>query len=430
VLERYDVCVIGGGPAGMMAAGRAAECGASVLLLEGNRSTGKKLLMTGGGRCNVTNAEDDRHRFVPRYGRHSQALHSPLSRFSPQDMRDFLDRFGVETKVENEGRVFPVTNKARSIQSALLRYMEEGGVTVVTGARVTEISAGGPGVFAGGPGVRIECARRAEAEAYFAATCVLATGGTSRPETGSTGDGFRWLESMGHGVRTPEASLVPVRTRDEWPRLLQGLSLSDVKLVALLDGARQFDATGKLVFTHFGLSGPLVLNMSQRLNELAQGGPVHLALDLFPTEDGGAVERTVLALLASTPNRKLRNTLNRLVPARMVGVLLEQAGVDGEGPCHSLPRVERRRLVACLKAMPMRFAGLLGTDHAIVSSGGVSPDEIDFRTMASKRVERIFVVGDLLDFDRQSGGYSLQLCWSTGFVAGEAAAKLAHRVGR
>ena len=403
----------------MMAAGRAAECGASVVLLEKNKATGRKLLLTGGGRCNVTNAESDRHRLVARYGRNSQALHSPLSRFSPQEMQNFLSRFGAETKVENEGRVFPTTNQARTVHTALLHYMAEGGVKVITGARVSDI-------LVDGTGVRVQCVGHAAPPAGHAATCIVATGGTSRPETGSTGDGFRWLEMMGHAIRMPEPSLVPVQIRDEWPRALQGLSLTEAKLVVLLDGARQFDATGKILFTHFGISGPLVLNLSQRINELAQGGPVDLVLDLFPTEDGGAIERKILELLSAAANRKLRNALTGFVPARMVIVLLDQAGVDGEVPCHSLPRVDRRRLVASLKAMPMRFAGLLGADRAVVSSGGVSPNEIDFRTMQSKRASSLFVVGDLLDFDRQSGGYSLQLCWSTGFVAGEAAAALAR----
>jgi predicted Rossmann fold flavoprotein len=415
--ENCDVCVVGGGPSGMMAAGRAAECGASVVLLEKNRTTGKKLLITGGGRCNVTNAETDRHRLVARYGRNSQALHSPLSRFSPQEMRAFLERSGVETKVENEGRVFPTTNKSRTIHTALLRYMAEGGVRVVTGSPVDSI-------LVGETGVAIHCAGQDQEAAVYAGACIVATGGTSRPETGSTGDGFRWLEEMGHSIRVPEPSLVPIQIQDRWPAALQGLALPDAKIVVLLDGARQFDGTGKLLFTHFGISGPLVLNLSQRINEVAQGGPVDLMLDLFPSEDGGAVERTVLDLLSSASNRKLHNALGSLVPSRMVAVLLDQSGVDGEIPCHSLSRTDRRLLVSLLKALPMRFAGLLGTDHAVVSSGGVSPDEIDFRTMQSKRRERLFVVGDLLDFDRQSGGYSLQLCWSTGYVAGEAAATL------
>jgi len=405
--------VVGGGPAGMIAAGRAAACGARVTLVEKNRRLGKKLLITGGGRCNVTNDIADRHLLVSRYGSRAKGLHSPFARFGPQDMRDFLRERGLETKVENEGRVFPVTDNAASVRSVLEHYLADGGVSVLTGTAVSELRAESGRVT----GVVLDTGAVLPADAV-----ILATGGVSRPETGSTGDGFRWLASLGHRVRIPEPSLVPISVREQWPARLQGLALSEVKLTVGLDGKRQLDGTGKILFTHFGLSGPLVLNLSQRINEIAQGGPVRLELDLFPSTDGGTLDRELQTILAELSRKKLKNALGRFVAPRLATILVELAGIDGKTVCHSLTKDARRALVGLMKQLPMTFVSLLGEDRAVVSSGGVSPDEIDFRTMASRRCAHLYLTGDLIDVERQSGGYSLQLCWATGWVAGESAA--------
>ncbi|MFP4378593.1 MAG: aminoacetone oxidase family FAD-binding enzyme, partial [Spirochaetales bacterium] len=226
----------------------------------------------------------------------------------------------------------------------------------------------------------------------------------------------------GHSVREPEPSLVPVSVRESWVGELQGISLPEAKLSAWLDGRKQFDGTGKLLFTHFGLSGPLVLNLSQRINELAQGGPVELQIDVFPKIDGGEMERAFQATFDAQPGKKLRNVVGELMPPRLAAAVLERASVDGETRCHSVAKSDRRALASTAKALSMTFAGLLGEEKAVVSSGGVLPAEIDFRTMESKRVSGLYVVGDMIDVNRQSGGYSLQLCWATGWVAGESAA--------
>jgi hypothetical protein len=411
-----EVIVVGGGPAGMMAAGRAAQLGAPVTLIEKNRRLGRKLLITGGGRCNVTNDIDDRHTLVSRYGGRSQGLHSPFSRFPPAKMRSFLAEYGLETKVENECRVFPVTDSAASIREVLKTFLQDGGVKVDANRSVTALLVEAGRIR----GVRlVGGAGSAEIET---GAVVLATGGLSRPETGSTGDGFRFLSESGHRVRIPEPSLVPIAVREPWVAELQGLSLPEARLSAWLDGERQFAETGKVLFTHFGLSGPLVLNLSQKINELAQGGPVELQIDLFPSTDGGELERMLQATFDAQSGKKLQNVLGTLVPTRLSGLLLERSGVDGELRCHSVPKDARRRLAGSAKGLSLTFAGLLGQEKAVVSSGGIDPDEIDFRTMESKRVAGLYVVGDLIDVERRSGGYSLQLCWATGWVAGESAA--------
>lgn len=405
--------VVGGGPAGMMAAGRAGELGAAVVLLERNRRPGRKLLITGGGRCNVTNNIDDRHTLVGRYGGEARGLHSAFARFSPSDMRTFLASRGLETKVEDEGRVFPVTNSAASIREVLERYMSAGAVEVRTKCTVSGLLVDDDAVT----GVRLDDGTTVEAAAV-----ILATGGVSRPETGSTGDGFRFLSETGHSVRVPEPSLVPVSVRERWITALQGLPLPEAGLSAWLDGKRQFAERGKLLFTHFGLSGPLTLNLSQRINELSQGGTVRLEVDLFPGSDGGAVERTLQDAFDAESGKLLLNVLGRVVPARLATTLVELAAVDPRTRCHSVTRQARSALARMCKGLPLTFAGLLGEEKAVVSSGGLSPREIDFRTMESKRVSGLYVVGDLIDVDRRSGGYSLQLCWATGWVAGESAA--------
>ena len=416
---RPSVCVIGGGPAGMIAAGRAAEAGARVVLLEQNRVLGRKLLITGGGRCNVTNAVADRHVLVSRYGANAQALHSVFSRFSPHDMRTLLSRFGLDTVEEAEGRVFPVTQKAASVRDALVAYLVAGSVQVRTAVRVRGLVASEAG-GSSSTGASIVAVELADGERVEADRFVVATGGVSRPETGSTGDGFGWLRDLGAAVRYPQPSLVPIRVAEEWPLALQGLAIDNARLSVFLDGTRQFAMAGKMLFTHFGLSGPVVLNLSQRINELAQGGPVTIAIDPLPDEDGGAVDRRLQAILAESPKKQLGNVVGRLIPTRMASTVLELAKVDPATPCSELSRTGRRAIVDTVKSLRVTFDGLLGTDRAVVSSGGVSPRDIDFTTMALRTIPNLAVVGDMLDFERQSGGYSLQLCWSTGWVAGSA----------
>ncbi|HUX13773.1 MAG TPA: NAD(P)/FAD-dependent oxidoreductase, partial [Spirochaetia bacterium] len=431
---KYDVCVIGGGPAGMIAAGRAAESGRRVLLLEKNSSPGRKLLITGGGRCNVTNAETRHQALVERYGSRGKFLHSLFARFGPGDLREFFRERGLETVVEQENRVFPATQRAASVLEVLLRYMQDGGVEVRLNTAVdgleTESEVNGQG--------RITGARSSD-RVYRADAYIVATGGTSHPETGSTGDGFVWLRRIGHQVREPEASLVPIRVREDWVRALQGVALDDARLTARVPGAgdgadARCSERGKLLFTHYGLSGPLVLNMSTPIKELEKtarrqsmippGEGISLFIDLFPSIDHAALDRSVLNAFAAGPRRKPVNLLPAefSLPARLVGVILRQAGITAEATASEVRKDERRRLVVELKALRLTFDGLLGARDAIVSSGGVALEEIDFRTMSSRLYLNLYLVGDILDFQRRSGGYSLQICWSSGWLAGVSAA--------
>ena len=422
--ERVEVCVIGGGPSGMMAAGRAAECGARVILLEQNRDLGRKLLISGGGRCNVTNAEFRRHALVEKYGERSDQLHSLFARFGPAEMIRFLAERGLGTVVEEDNRVFPETHRAASVLEVLVGYMQSGGVEVRLGEQVRGLAADGA--------LRRVTEVRTKSSTLYPDRVVLASGGLSRPETGSTGDGLRWLAAIGHTVRYPEPSLVPVRVAEDWVRRLQGLSFQDVRLSALPAGSAAEGAErrhkgaserGKLLFTHFGLSGPLVLNLSTKLLDLSReagdaSDRLRLTIDLFPTQDHGALDAQIRDGILEAPNKKIRNSLPASLPSRLVPLLLELCAIDPELPAHSLRKESRKAIVALAKAIPLTFVGLLGTDKAVVTSGGVSLDEVDFRTMRSRLYDNLAITGDLLDFERRSGGYSLQICWSSGWVAG------------
>ena len=409
--KAWDVAVIGGGPAGMMAAGRAAELGASVILLEKNPSLGAKLLITGGGRCNITNAELDVRKFLAKYKDGSKFLFSAFSQFSVKDTLEFFNSRGMETKVENEGRVFPASDSAESVWNVLAEYMKKGDVEVRTDSAVIKF-------IRSEDGEAISAAKIKGGEEIRAKNFILATGGTSRPETGSTGDGFGWLREVGHTVFPPDPSLVPVAVSDRWVTSLSGLTLPAIKLTTYQNGAKQESRKGKLLFTHFGISGPTVLNMSREIGELLKYGEVEIRLDLLPALDYGQLNLRLQELFAAEPRKLFKNTIGLLVPASLADAVLKFSKISPEKTCNEVSREERLGLVQILKALPMQAAGLLGADKAIVSSGGLALEEIDWKTMSSKKIPNLKIVGDCLNIDRPSGGYSLQLCWTTGFVAG------------
>ncbi len=408
----FDVAVIGGGPAGMMAAGRAAELGARVILLEKNAGLGKKLLITGGGRCNIFNAEYDAHRLVDTYGKKGKSLFSAFSQFDAAACKEFFESRGLPIKVEAEQRAFPVSEKANDVHQTMLSYMKTGKVHVrpyepVMGleaddGRITKILVDGGEVIA--------------------KNYIVATGGKSRPETGSTGDGFLWMRSLGHTVAEPDPALVPITLSDTWIDDVEGISLKSAKLSILADGKRHASRTGKMLFTHDGISGPLVLNMSKQVGELLKLGKVTLSLDLFPSMDHAALDAMILAQFEAGKNKLIKNKIGDIVQPRLGFVLLKLAGIDEATPLYRLTREERKAFVQILKDIPLHVSGLLGADKAIVTGGGVSLKEIDFKTMQSKLYDNLYLAGDILDFDRPSGGFSLQICWTTGFIAGNSAA--------
>jgi predicted Rossmann fold flavoprotein len=409
----YDVIVIGGGPAGMMAAGRAAERGLKVLLLEKNEGLGKKLLITGGGRCNVTNAEFDDRALLAKFKDDGKFLFSAFSQYGVEEALAFFNGRGMPTKVEAEKRVFPVSDSARSVWEAMIDYMKAGHVTVRSNAAVTGLVQTKPGHI---DAVRVGGAK--SGETIPARHFILATGGKSHPETGSTGEGFEWLRKIGHRVTEPTAALVPIEVADSWVKALSGVSLSKAKITLFQNGVKQAVTRGKVLFTHFGLSGPAVLNMSAEVSELMKYGEVMLSLDLLPEHDYATLNDALQKLFAANINKKFKNVIGDLIPKAFAAVVLERSGIDPDTECNSVTREARLDLVKLLKDLHIRPTRLLGEDKAIITSGGVALEEVDFRTMQSRLVPNLSLVGDVLDIDRPSGGYSLQLCWTTGWVAG------------
>jgi predicted Rossmann fold flavoprotein len=415
--EQFDVVVIGGGPSGMMAAGRAAQLGARVLLLEKNESLGKKLRITGGGRCNLTNATFDMHAMAAKFGDKGKFLLPALARFGAQSTLDFFHQHELPTKIEAENRVFPKSDRADDVWGVLVQYMFEHHVTIEYNAVIDGFEMNDGKII----GVRTQ--RGVVHGKHF----ILATGGKSHPETGSTGDGLAWLSAIGHTIIEPDASLVPVTIQDPWVKNLQGTSLSLVKLSIVHKGKKRTGMEGKMLFTHFGVSGPLVLNMSRSVRECFGKGKTVLSLDLFPGVDGALLDARLLDIFTKYQNKKLKNVLGEFTLPSMADAIIVLAYIDPEKPVRDITRKERLLLALVAKDMRMTVSGFLSLSKSIVSSGGVNVKEIDFKTMRSRLHPNLCVVGDILDINRPSGGYSLQICWTTGYLAGESAAASIRR---
>ncbi len=411
----WDTVVVGGGPAGMMCAGRSAERGLRTLLLEKNNTLGKKLLITGGGRCNVTNSEFDNRKLLEKFKDSGKFLFSTFSQWSVKETLDFFHSCGMETKVENELRTFPVSNSAQSVWDVLVENMHKYKVEILSNSKVVEIVVDGEEVM----GVRL-----ASGEVIRGKSVVIATGGTSRPETGSTGDGYKWLRDIGHTVIEPTPSLVPVVVKDAWVKKLSGVSLDKVKITVLQNSVKQLQSKGKILFTHVGVSGPTILNMSKDIGELLKYGEVTLSLDVLPEEDYSTLNTRLQELFKEHDKKKFGNALSYLVPSTLAPIIIELSKINPDTKCNSVTRDERLRLVNLLKDIQMSVEKLLGVEKAVITSGGIVLDEVDFKTMRSRRYENLYLVGDILNIDRPSGGYSLQLCWTTGFVAGDSVGKV------
>ncbi len=411
--QDWDVVVIGGGPAGMMAAGRAAELGARVLLLEKNSSLGKKLLITGGGRCNVTNGELDTRKLLARFKDSGKFLFSPFSQWSVKASLDFFHARNMPTKEEAEQRVFPLSNTAQSVWDVLVAHMKKHEVTVMKNAMVQKLHGEGGRVSA----VELRDGRMIQARSY-----ILATGGISHPETGSTGDGYAWLKNLGHKVHEARGSLVPIALKDARIKRAAGTTLSDAKITLFQNNVKQEQGRGKVLFTHVGLSGPGILNMSRDIGELLKYGAVEIEIDTVPNMGYEKVNAELQAAFKEHNNKKIRNALKSLISPILAPLILEGAKIDSEKPCNSVTREERIRLLKELKHLRFEVKGLLGLEKAVITAGGVDLEEVDFKTMRSRLFNNLYLVGDILNINRPSGGYSLQLCWTTGFVAGSAAA--------
>ena len=411
--KRPEILVAGGGAAGMMAALFAARAGASVTLLERNEKLGKKIYITGKGRCNLTN-DCSLEEFLRQVPRNPRFLYGALNRFGPQDMMALMEEAGCPVEVQRGQRVFPRSEKASDVIRALARLMEQAGVRVRLHSRIQSLI-----VQEGrAAGVVLESGERLEADAV-----ILALGGQSYPMTGSTGDGYALAREAGHHVLPPEAVLSARETVEDWPRALQGLALKNVRLTLRSGRKTLYTELGEMLFTHFGISGPLVLEMSCHLPaELAQA---QVTLDLKPGLTPEQLDLRLQRDFAAQPRKQLQNVLPGLLPLRLSALFPDLAGVSGERICGQITRGEREQLGAALKALPITLRARRPLAEAIVTRGGVDVKEIQPATMESKLLPGLYFAGEMIDVDAHTGGFNLQIAFSTGALAGSSAAGMA-----
>lgn len=407
--EQFDLVVIGGGPAGLMAAGAAAENGAKVVLLEKNECLGKKLLITGKGRCNITTAETDPATVIESFGKNGKFLYSALHEFGVEDTIAFFEQRGVATKVERGQRVFPVSDRAYDVLQVLIDWLKKNKVKIITNCTVTKLIA---------KGKAIEKVKTSRGD-FSANKFVITTGGKAAPSTGSSGDGYAWARILGHKIIDPRPSLVPIRTKESWVQALEGLSLKNARISVYQGGKKKDDRFGEAIFTQDGLSGPIILDMSQAIGKLLKDGEVELRLDFKPALDFPKLDSRIQRDWLAVSNKMFRNSLDKLLPKKLIPVVIKLSGIDPDKKVNAITKEERNKLLHLLKELPLKVKSLLGYERAIATAGGIDLKEIEPKTMRSKLINNLYFAGEIIDLNGPTGGFNLQMCWSTGYLAGK-----------
>lgn len=401
------VIVVGAGAAGMMAAYFAAKNKNKVTLIEKNEKTGKKIYITGKGRCNITNACDVEDLFANVMS-NKKFLYSAFYGFTNSDVIDFFENHGIKTKIERGNRVFPVSDHSSDVISALEHALKEQNVDILLNTCVEKIECADSRVT----GVVLCGGRKIEADAV-----IVATGGMSYQATGSTGDGYRFAEESGHKVTECTPSLVPFNAQEEWVAKLQGLSLKNV-LVTIYDGRKKlYEDFGEMLFTHFGVSGPVILSASSVITGIVKERPVRLSIDLKPAITDEQLDERILRDFSKEQNKAFKNSLDELLPKKLIPVIVMQSGIKPEKKVNEVTREERQRLVKLLKNFDMTVTSTRGFNEAIITQGGVNVKEINPSTMESKLVKNIYFAGEVIDVDAVTGGFNLQVAWSTAYAA-------------
>lgn len=407
-MEKFDVIVIGAGPAGLLAAGRAAELGKKVLVLEKMRQAGRKLLITGKGRCNITNSAAI-GQFITHVYPNGKFLRNAFSRFFSKDIIELLQKYGVESTLERGGRYFPASNSSADVLNALLKWVKELNVDIRCGFGVSKIVAEN----------NIVQALIANGKEFRAEKIILATGGNSYPATGSNGEGYELAKQLGHTIEKVMPALVPLETDGDLAQKLQGLNLKNVKAVVWVNNKKFGDDFGEMIFTHFGLSGPIILTLSRIVvAELHKKNKVEITIDLKPALDEQKLDKRLIRDLNENGKKKLVNVFKNWLPSSMIPVFIEQLGLDADKECHQVSSKERKQIRHLLKNLPFKITKHRSFKEAIITSGGIPTKEISGKTMESKIVKGLYFAGEIIDLDAETGGYNLQIAYSTGWLAG------------
>jgi predicted Rossmann fold flavoprotein len=416
-MKTFDVIVVGAGPAGLLAAGSAAEHGAQVLVLEKMRQAGRKLLITGKGRCNITNNSDPAE-FIRHVYPNGRFLRSAFGHFFSQDILKLLQDKGVETTLERGGRFFPTSNKSADVLAALLSWVAERKVEIRCEQKVEKLltEAGSiKGVQVNGKEIR-------------AGKVILAMGGKSYPATGSNGEGFELARSVGHSVVPIRPSLVPLETEGNLASRLQGLTLKNVRATVWVNNKKSGEDFGEMIFTHFGLSGPIILTLSRTIvDELHLKSTIELSIDLKPALDEQKLDARLLRDLNDAGKKQISNLFRAWLPSSMIPVFIETLGIDPEKEGHQLSGKDRKKIRKLMKDFRFRISGHRSFKEAIITAGGVSTKEISSKTMESKKVSGLYFAGEMIDLDGETGGYNLQIAYSTGWLAGKSSVEDSHK---
>lgn len=415
--KTYDLIVVGAGAAGLLAAGRAAERGLNVLLLEKMRQAGRKLRITGKGRCNITNDAPIRD-FLKKVKPNGKFLYPAFNTFFSQDMIAFLDAHDVPTVLERGGRYFPESNQAGDVVDALIKYAENNGVEFLYEAKVRHLLKEEKKV------IGITVIQSMQMQDIYADNILIATGGKSYPATGSTGDGYKLAKQAGHQIVEVHPALVPIEVDGDIPSRLEGLSLKNVNLSLWIDGKKQNEAFGEMLFTDFGLSGPIALTISREVYApISMEKQVQLSIDFKPALDDKMLDARLQRDLDGNGKKQIGNLFKQWLPSKLIPVFIDLLAIDEEKPAHQVSGNERKAIRKLMKNFRFEVIGLRSFREAIITAGGVNLDEINPKTMASKFHENVFFAGEILDLDAETGGYNLQIAFSTAWLAAESVAE-------
>ena len=412
-MNNFDLIVIGAGPAGLLAAGRAAELGGKVLVLEKMKREGRKLLITGKGRCNITN-DAPISEFIKHIYPNGRFLRSAFSSFFSKDIIELLKEHGVESTLERGGRYFPASNRSRDVLNALLQWVKGFKVDIRCGHRVDELIVEANTI----KGVK------ANGQKFLSNNVIIATGGKSYPATGSNGEGYELARNVGHSVVKARPALVPLETEGDLAQKLQGLNLKNVKATVWVNGKKKADDFGEMIFTHFGLSGPIILTLSREVvRELQDKNRVEVSIDLKPALDEQKLDARLIRDLNEHGNKKLLNIFKLWLPSSMIPVFVDLLNINTEKECNQVSSKERKQILHLLKNLVFKISSYRSFKEAIITSGGINTKEISQKTMESKIVKGLYFAGEMIDLDAETGGYNLQIAYSTGWLAGNSCMK-------